>query len=406
MDTSYTAYHTTANVCKILDDNGFVKLVAGQSWKLNQNGKYYVTRNDSSVIAFRIGQNKVFNICESHTDSPSFKVKGNCIVESVGLKRLNTENYGKGLLYSYFDRPLKVAGRLVEKTEKGVQTKIVASDYNVVIPSLAIHLNPTVNDGFDIDTQSDTLPLLGQNCDDLYKTLTDGEVLDADLFVVPATSSFVAGQREEFLCSARIDNLTSVFTSVTALCNCVPQDIAVVACLDNEEIGSTTRQGAPSFIDSVLGGITTALDMDYTQNCFARENGFVLSVDNGHATHPAHTEKSDPQYQPKLNGGIIIKHYVNYSTDGLTSAIVKRICDNVGAKHQDLYNRSDGRGGSTLGLVTARQLGMRACDIGIPQLAMHSACETCGLSDIDEMSKCLTAFLSAQLQGDNDVIIK
>lgn len=407
LDTSYTAYHSTANVCEILKQNGFVRLSLEKDWKLQPDGKYYVTRNDSSVIAFRIGQNKVFNVCESHTDSPSFKVKGNCIVDSIGeIKRLDTEKYGGGIMYTYFDRPLKVAGRIVEKTPDGVITKLVASSYNVVIPSLAIHFNPDVNKGFDINTQSDTLPFLGQSCNDLYKTFSDNQVLDADLFVVPATSSFVAGQNDEFLCSARIDNLTSVFASITALCNCTPQDIAVVACLDNEEIGSTTRQGAPSFIDSVLTGIATALNMNFADNYSARENGFVLSVDNGHATHPAHTEKGDPNYQIKLNGGIIIKHYVNYATDGLTSAIVKCICDNAQVKYQDLYNRSDGRGGSTLGLVTARQLGMRACDIGIPQLAMHSACETCGLSDIAQMEKFIIAYLSAKLQGDNDITIK
>ena len=405
LDSSYTAYHTTANAATMLEDAGFVRLTLGDKWQLNRGGKYFVTRNGSSLIAFVVGKNNVFNICESHTDSPSFKVKGNKLIVSDGVKRLNTEKYGGGLLYSYLDRQLKVAGRVLVETATGVEQRLVASDYNVVIPSLAIHHNPTANDSFSLNAQVDTLPLFTQSEADLYASLTDVKVLDADLYVVPVAPSFNSGVSGEFLSSARLDNLTSVYTSLKALTCAKPSDIAVVACLDNEEVGSGTRQGAPSFIHQVLNMICDALNMSQAEQLFAKENGMVLSVDNGHAVHPAHPEKSDPSNRCHLNGGIVVKHHVNYATDGLTSAVLKRLLNSVGVQYQDYYNKSDVRCGSTLGLATARELGMKVCDIGLAQLAMHSACETCGAKDLVAMEKCLTAFLSAKILGVDNVTI-
>ena len=399
LDSSYTAYHATANACAMLEEAGFVELTLGQPWQLERGGRYFVTRNGSSVVAFTVGYNNVYNVCVSHTDSPSFKVKGAKLVESEELKRLNTEKYGGGLLYSYLDRQLKVAGRVLVETIEGVAEQLVVSDYNVVIPSLAIHLNREANDTLSLNAQTDTLPLLAQGEADLYNSLTDGNVLDADLYVVPVAPSFYSGVNDEFLCGARIDNLTSVYTSLNAIINAEPQDIAVVACLDNEEIGSGTRQGAPSFIRQVLDAISDALDLTRAEATAACDKGMVLSVDNGHASHPAHPEKSDPLNRCRLNGGIVIKHHVNYATDGLSAALLKRLLDSAGVKYQDFYSKSDVRSGTTLGLATARELGMKTCDIGIAQLAMHSACETCGAEDIATMEQCLTDFLSADING-------
>ena len=403
LNGSYTAYHTTANVCSILQNKGFEQLTLGDKWTLKCGGKYYLTRNGSSVIAFVVGKRNVFNIAESHTDSPSFKVKGDKVI--VGdVIRLNTEKYGGGLLYTYFDRPLKVAGRLLVETATGVQQQLVASSYNVVIPSLAIHLNRGVNDGFAVNTQNDTLPLFSLENTDLYATLTKDKVLDSDLYVVPATETFTSGVNNEFLCSARLDNLTSVYTSINALINAKANSISVVACLDNEEIGSGTRQGSPSFLHQTLNTVCSALGLDDAERNYAMENGMVLSVDNGHARHPAHGEKADPVSYAVMGGGVTVKHHVNYATDGLTSAILKKILKQAGVKYQDLYNRSDMTCGSTLGLGTSRQLGIKVCDIGIAQLAMHSACETCAVSDVNAMQQCLTAFLSANIEGSEQQI--
>lgn len=406
LNSSYTAFHTTANVCNMLSDKGFKQLTLGDKWNLQRGGKYYVTRNGSSVIAFAVGEHNVFNIVESHTDSPSFKVKGDKLILN-DVARLNTEKYGGGLLYTYFDRPLKVAGRMLVETANGVEHKLVASKYNVVIPSLAIHQNRSANDGFAINPQNDTLPLFAMENKDLYATLTDGKVLDADLYVVPATEAFTSGANDEFICSARLDNLTSVYTSVNALLTAKPSSIAVVACLDNEEIGSGTRQGSPSFIEQTLNAICVGLSLDQSAALSARENGMVLSVDNGHARHPAHAEKADPASYAVMSGGVTIKHHVNYATDGLSSAILKKLLSDNGVKYQDLYNRSDMSCGSTLGLVTSRQLGMKVCDIGVAQLAMHSACETCLLEDVKAMQQCLNLFLAATLRNNgNETVIK
>ena len=408
LNSSYTAYHTTANVVALLKDNGFVELThdGAKKWNLKRGGKYFVTRNGSAVIAFVIGEHNIFNVCESHTDSPSFKVKGGKLLESEGIKRLNTEQYGGGLLYTYFDRPLKIAGRVLVETDKGVEQRLVTSAYNVVIPSLCIHHNPTANDNLSINPQIDALPMLVQGECDLYASLADGKVLDADLYVVPDEQAFTSGANGEFLSSPRIDNLTSVYASVQGLLSVKPQNIAVVACLDNEEIGSGTRQGSPNFINQVLDAIAEGLGMSCAENLAAREKGMVLSVDNGQASHPAHPEKSDPLNRVYLNGGVVIKHHTNYATDGLTSATVKRLFDMVGVKYQDYYNRSDLRCGRTLGVATAGNLGMKVCDVGLAQLAMHSACETCGKHDVVVLQKALTAFLCAYISGTDTITIR
>lgn len=409
LNRCYTAYHTTTISVNILKKEGFVELpIDGKTrkWKLERGGKYFVTRNNSSFVAFSVGQNNVFSVCESHTDSPAFKVKGGKLIESEGVKRINTERYGGGLLYTFLDRPLKIAGRVCVETPKGVGQWPVTSDYNVVIPSLCIHHNPTANDSLCLNPQIDTPPMLAQCECDLYDTLTDGKVLGADLYVVAEQKAFTSGVNNEFLSSPRLDNLTSVYSCISGITYCKPSGIAVVACLDNEEVGSGTRQGSPNFLNQVLDAIAEGLGMTKAESLAARENGMVLSVDNGHAVHPAHPEKSDVTNRVHLNGGVVIKHNPNYATDGLTAAVIKRIMDTKHIKYQDYYNRSDVRCGTTLGLATANVTGMKVCDIGIAQLAMHSACETCGSSDINEMERCLTAFLSADICGTDGVSIK
>lgn len=401
LDTSYTAFHTVANAEAMLAEHGFTKLTLGKNFAIKRGGRYYVTRNDSGIIAFVAGQNNVFNIVESHTDSPSFKVKGNSVTEGNGVVRVNTEKYGGGLLYTYFDRPMKIAGRLLCRTENGLKTKLAVSDYNVIIPSLCIHHNRNANDGFAVNAQVDTLPLLGLTGSDIYSTLTDEKVIDGDLFVVPVTPAFAAGTHNELLCSPRIDNLTSVYSGLSALIAAEPRDIAVCACLDNEEIGSGTRQGSPNWLEQVLCAICDALGLTETQAFAARENGFVLSADNGHAVHPAHPEKSDPYTKAYMGKGVMIKHHVNYSTDGLSSALFKHIASLADVPVQDYYNNSAVSCGSTLGLVTSRTLGMKTCDIGLAQLAMHSACETVALCDVEHMKAALLTFFNVTLDGNN-----
>lgn len=404
LNNSYTAYHAVKNSENILLENGFEKLELQDKWNIKLGGKYYITKNGSSIIAFVIGENFAFNIAASHTDSPCLHVKGNELIPSPEGARLNVEAYGGLILYSFLDTPLKIAGRLIEKHSDTLVSTLVESKYTLTIPSLAIHHNPTVNSGMAISVQKDMLPLLG-DADALYSTLSSEEIVDADLYAVPAVPPYLNGVNNEYLSSPRIDNLTSVYTSLNALKDARTQNISIVACFDNEEIGNRTKQGASSsFLRTVLDKITLALGKsreDFIRGC---ENGFLLSIDNAHALHPAYPEKMDVKQRVYLNNGVVIKHHANYSTDGLSSAILKSLLDKHNVQWQDYYNNSDQRCGSTLGLAISTDLAMKACDIGLAQLAMHSGVETIGAHDIDKMQACIKAFLEAKICKKSDSI--
>lgn len=404
LDKSYTAYHAVRHSQFILEKHGFEKLNIADKWNLRVGGKYYTVKNGTSVIAFVIGENFAFNIAASHTDSPCLHIKGKEVIPSCEGARLNVETYGGLILYSMLDAPLKIAGRTIEKHGDALVNKVVESDYFVNIPSLAIHHNPNVNSAFSVSVQKDMLPLIGE-VDDFYATLSKDEIVDADLYVTPATSPFRSGANGEYLCSPRIDNLTSVYASLTALVSCNPQNIAICACFDNEEIGSRTKQGAnSSLLQTVLEKIASGLKKSKDDYVSACENGFILSIDNAHAMHPAFPEKTDVKERVYMGKGIVIKHHVNYSTDGESSAILKTILDKAGVDRQDYYNNSDLRCGGTLGLMASANLGMRACDIGLAQLAMHSAVETVAYDDIAKMQACVKEFFDVKINSNGDII--
>ncbi len=395
LNTSYTAFHATENVKSILKENDFSELTNDESWSLIKGGKYYIVKNDSAIIAFVVGDltSYAFNIAESHTDSPCLKVKGGGLIDGAEGKRINVEEYGGLIHYSMLDTPLKVAGRVLVDNDGKVESALVESDYNVTIPSVCIHHNQKVNSELSLPIYPDMLPMIG-DCDNLLNTLVgDKVVLDCDLYCVPATSAYQSGVKGEYLCSPRIDNLTSVYSSIIALCNSHPKGIAIACCFDNEEIGSGTKQGGgSSFLKNVLSRINVSLGYDEFDFARASEHGLVLSIDNGHAVHPAHPEKSDPLEKVVLNGGIVIKHHPHYSTDGMSSALIKSVLNKANIPYQDYYNNANLRCGGTIGLITSAQLEMKACDIGLAQLAMHSACEMVGIKDIDRMQKCVSAF--------------
>lgn len=407
LEKSYTAYHTVTHAEYILEKFGFSKLNLADKWNLQVGDRRYVVKNGTSVIAFVVGENFAFNVAASHTDSPCLHVKGNRTIPSPEGARINVETYGGLILYSMLDAPLKIAGRVLEKHGDMLVSKVIESDYNVSIPSLAIHHNPNVNSSFSVSVQKDMLPLIG-DADDIYSTLSDNEIVDADLYVVPATTPFRSGAKGEYLCSARIDNLTSVYTSLCALTMSKPRNVAVCACFDNEEIGSRTKQGANSaLLQTVLEKIASGLGKTKDEYVSACEKGFILSIDNAHALHPAFPEKTDVAERVYMGKGIVIKHHVNYSTDGESSAIFKTILDKAGIERQDYYNNSDQRCGSTLGLMASANLGMRACDIGLAQLAMHSAVETVAYDDIRKMHECVKAFYETKLtQSSNSILVE
>lgn len=401
LNKSYTSFHATKNTKTLLKKYGFSELKENELWDIKEGGKYFITKNDSAVIAFVVGDlnNYVFNIASCHTDSPCLKVKGNSLIPSPEGNRINVEKYGGLILYSMFDIPLKVAGRVFLKEGNSIKSKLISSDFNVNIPSLCIHHNITVNSDFKPSIQKDMLPLIG-NCQDLYKTLLPNKnILDADLYCVPCEKPRKTGLNSEYLVSPRIDNLTSLYSIIRAISTANHAGISILYATDNEEVGSLSKQGAESsFVIHVLRRINSALNKNENDYYLAIANGFLVSIDNGHAVHPAHPEKSDPDQKVLLNKGIVIKHHPNYSTDGYSSSVIKSICEDNKIEYQDYYNNSDVRCGSTIGLVTSAQLAMHACDIGIAQLAMHSAIETAGFYDINSMTKLVKGFFESKIR--------
>jgi aspartyl aminopeptidase len=405
LQNSLTAYHAVDNARALLEQNGFLQLLETEDWTLAEGGKYYVVRGGSSIIAFTVGSldEFAFKIVASHTDSPALKIKENPLVKNGVYQKLNVETYGGGIWYSFFDRPLKIAGRVVVKDGNALISKTVQSSHNVTIPSVAVHMNREVNSNFSVNAQVDLQPLigLGDEVQNFLSDVCDQDVVSYDLFVVNASQPYEFGLGGEFLASPRIDNLTSVYASLEALTSgeeC--SGICVAACLDNEEVGSTTPEGADSdFLQKALRRIAYALHFDEEEYCKALACSYLLSLDNAHAVHPNHPEKADITNKAVMGGGIVIKNHANkaYTTNAMSSAILKTILGKNGVKYQAFFNRSDVRSGSTLGTAALRYTGMLGADIGLPQLAMHSACESFAKADYTAMEKALTAFYKATL---------
>lgn len=416
---SYTSAQARENAKALLLENGFVKLAETEDWSVYEGGKYFVERQSGSLIAFTVGSLDDFSykIVASHTDSPALKLKENPLIKSGAYATLNIETYGGGIWYSFFDRPLKLAGQVIVKNGNTLRAETVASDFTVTIPSVAIHQNRTANEGFSVNPQVDLLPLIGIASEELgmksvLEKLTDGEVVSYDLYLVNATLPYTFGLNNEFLASPRIDNLTSVYASLESLLVVEEHSgICVAACLDNEEVGSLTLQGADGdFLENTLRRIAYALRFDDLEYYKALASSFLLSADNAHAVHPNHPEKADPTNKAVLGGGVVIKSHANkaYITDALASAIVKTVFESAGVKYQYFFNRSDVRSGSTLGASSTRHLSLRGADIGLAQLAMHSSVESIALADYAEMVKGLTAFYQApfRVTEDGDVVFR
>ncbi len=404
---SYTPYHATENVKNLLLENGFTPLKETEDWVLNEGGKYFVERGGSALIAFTIENldGFSFKIIASHTDSPALKIKENPATSCANCVKLNVEKYGSGLWYSFLDRPLKIAGRLVKNTEDGVCTQTYLSPFNVCIPSVAIHQNRQANEGFAINAQVDLQPLYSL-CDghSLNEELSENDVISYDLYAVNADMPHSFGVNDEFILSPRIDNLTSVYASLNALLNHTSNSgVCVAAFFDNEEVGSRSAQGADGdFMEITLRRLAYSLKFDDIEYYKALANSFFLSLDNAHATHPNHPEKSDPTNQTLLGNGIVIKHHASkaYTTDALSAGVLKNIFKKADVAHQDFFNRSDAASGSTLGSLALTHTGIMAADIGLAQLAMHSANECFAKKDYETLIRGLTAFYSTKLTID------
>lgn len=410
LENSKTAYHAVENSARILSENGFVRLEENEKRALKEDGKYFVTRNGSALIAFTVGKRRAFNVVASHADSPCFKIKASPSIGADNLVKLNVERYGGGLNYTFLDRPVTIAGRVVLTDGKTYESKTFSSEKTFVVPSVAIHFNRNANDGLKLNPQTDMCPLvsaLGEK--GLEKELAafagDKKIADADLFVVPCQKPFRAGYSDELFCSPRIDNLTSAYCSLLGIINAKNKAINVCYIADNEEVGSQTRQGAGSdFLRAVTERIADALGFDKS---LAYADSFMLSFDNAHATHPNHPELSDPTNKTTLGGGVVIKHHANfnYTSDAVSSSVLKGVFDKADVKYQDFYMRSDLPCGGTLGAISSSQVSILSADLGLPQLAMHSACETACVKDVDEGIKATTAFFSTAFASGGDGVI-
>ncbi len=394
---SPTCFHAVAAMKEILEAEGYGELREEDRWNLEKGGKYYVTRNDSALIAFAIPKEeaKGYRIMASHSDSPTFKIKENPEMEAEGrYVKLNVERYGGMICAPWFDRPLSVAGRVVVKEGEEIVSKLVDVDRDLLmIPNLAIHMNREVNDGYKFNAQKDMLPLYGMNSakGTFLKTVAEAagvkeeEILGHDLFLYNRQEGTVWGAEEAFVSSARLDDLQCAFSSLKGfLAGKKEKYIAVHCVLDNEEVGSGTKQGAAStFLRDVLVRINSGLGQDQEDYLRRLAGSFMVSADNAHAVHPNYGEKADPVNRPCMNEGIVIKHSANqkYCTDGVSAAVFKDLCKRAGVPFQTFTNRSDILGGSTLGNISTTQVAVNAVDIGLAQLAMHSPYETAGVKD-------------------------
>ncbi len=403
LETSYTAYQAVENAKDLLLAHGYSELRERETWELRRGGKYFVTRNGSSLIAFAIGDGNGFKIVASHTDSPCLKLKENPVTTTEKFKKLNVEPYGGGIWYTFFDRKLKLAGRVVREKAGTIAAENYVSDFTLVIPSLAVHMQREVNEKFSPNPQVDLLPLLGMDEEKFDERL--GSPLSFDLWAVCAEAPFASGEREEFISSPRVDNLTSAYGSLSALlCADNKKDVNVAALLDNEEVGSHTRQGAAGdFLKNTLGRIAASMKCDLPRMA---ADSFLISLDNAHSLHPNHPEKCDITNRAVMGGGIVIKGHAGgaYTTDALSSAVVKKIFSNAGVKYQTFYNRSDMRSGGTLGAISLGQVSILSADLGLAQLAMHSAVETFAASDYKELLKGLQAFYLSSIEIDGEKI--
>lgn len=415
---SPSACHGVKATQKILNENGFIEIKESDKWDLKAKGKYYVVKNDSALIAFEIGSGNIeetgLRLIGAHTDVPGFRIKPNPQMISEGKYiKLNTEVYGGPILHTWFDRPLSIAGKvsLRGKSPLKPETRLVnISKPLLIIPSLAIHMNREVNEGFKINKQLDTIPLLGlineklEKEDYLMNLLADElkvnkeDILNFELGLYEYEKGMLIGMNEELISSGRFDDLWMVYAGIRALIDSRENEATkVMICIDNEEIGSLTAEGANStLLNNILERIAIGLGKNKEEYYRALANSIMISADLAHAVHPNLGSKHDPTNRPVLEGGPVLKIAASgsYSTDSFNGAIFAGVCESAGVPFQKFVNRSDVRGGTTIGPVTAANLTIPVIDMGAPVLGMHSIRELASVKDNYYTVKAFTEFFS------------
>ena len=418
IDKSPSVYHAIKNAGEFLEAKGFVHLNREDTFELKPQGRYFVTNNGSALIAWQMPKSgnaeNGFRIVGSHSDSPTFRIKPNPEIKvNNHYLKLNTEGYGGVILSTWFDRPLSAAGRVIIKTDDLLkpEVKLINFDKNLLtIPSLAIHMNREINDGYKFNKQKDTLPLIALINEKLEEKgflinliaeeagVTFDKILDFDLYLYDRQPGCFIGANDEFFSVGRIDNLGMACASIDALGDALPSNfVQVAAIFDNEEVGSRTAQGAGSpFLHDTLQRIivSTSKGNAFEELQKALAKSFLISADQAHALHPNYTEKNDITNFPLMNKGPAIKvaASMSYTTDGISAAIFRDICARAKVPCQNFVNRSDMAGGSTIGPISVSNLNIKSVDIGNPILGMHSVRELGGTEDQEYITKAFAEF--------------
>ncbi len=413
--SSPSMFHTAETAGKMLEEKGFERLEEGRSWKLGP-GKYYVTRNNSSVIAFDIPKEIVdyhFQLVASHGDSPTYKVKAEGELQGPGeYLRLDVEGYGGMLDATWFDKPLSIAGRVLVREDGRIVSKLLYIDKDIlIIPSLCIHMNREANNGFAYNKAVDLCPLFsaGKMKKGDYDRMIAKElkvkaedIVSKDLFLVNRQEGKVWGYKREFISSPKLDDLQAAYASLKGFLESANKGcVNVYVCFDNEEVGSGTKQGAMStFLKDVLERINGQLGKSDEELRVALAKSFLVSFDNAHAVHPNHPEKSDSVNSCYMNKGLVIKENAaqRYTTDAFSRAVFLEVCQRAGVPTQVFANRSDMAGGGTLGNISNVQVSLHAVDIGIAQLAMHSSFETAGSLDTEYAVEAIKEYYSSLIE--------
>lgn len=405
---SKSQFHVVNNIKEVLLSNGYTQIK--EEDEITSIGNYFYIRGGSSIVVININSmDPCSKIIAAHTDSPTFKLKQNPNVVDAKLNRLNVEPYGGAIYYPFFDRPLGVAGRAFFKKDNKVEQTLIDLDASFIIPSLAIHMDRNVNSSFSPNPKSDLLPLYGMEEDTDISTYINnkykdnGELLSYDLFLYNKVEPTLTGLNKEFLSSSRLDDLASVYSSLLGLISSKDKKGCNIAIyFDSEEVGSSTFNGADS---DLLSFTFDKLSSFYkVSKIKLARNSFCISADNAHAIHPAHVDLTDRSNQVYLNRGVAIKYNANmaYTSDAYSSSFIKEMFNKAKLNYQEFSNRSDLRGGSTLGNISSTQISLHTVDIGIPQLAMHSCYETLGVNDLLDMVKLASTFYSSMFNLEED----
>ena len=410
LDNSPSCYHATANLVDMLVAEGYVQLHEHEDWTLLPGGKYFMVRGGTTMIAFRIPQNpaKGFMMSASHVDRPTFKIKGES--ELTGkYTRLGTEGYGGMIISTWLDRPLSVAGRVMVEAENGVAGQLINIDRDLMlIPSVAIHMNRQVNDGYKWNLAVDTLPLLGGKeaagkFEQVLEEAAGGKIWGRDLYLYNRQKATVWGVENEYISAGALDDLACVWACTKGFLQAKETDAVSVLCaFDDEEVGSNSPQGAAStLLADTLNRICNALQVNPYRML---AQSFMISADNAHGVHPNHPEYADGIHGPVLGNGVVLKFNANqrYTTDGVSAAVFRKICAGAEVPVQDYCNRADIPGGSTLGHISLTHVSVPTADVGLPQLAMHSSYETAAVKDLEYLEKAMATYYGTTLEATDD----